>query len=223
MPKYDSNPRYPMIIYDVKDLGSHWVKEKIVGKTKDGILDDAVVGHVLRFSYTGDLFGPTHDKRPQLLVLGSTSSKMLGKKRVVNKEGVPDRIHGINLRYLTKGKVDSILKFMRDHDHMHLNDPFILVKQLKQYYDIHPPIYRQYLNDSINRITEHYAYVPENIFAPGSEEEDIVEEVRDEIERRTDFVKLTPDDVKFLPKKRGGDKRKSMLSSLAILFGEFMK
>ena len=226
MPTYDRHPRYPMIIYDPKSLGSNWMEASTLGSTKSDILDEAVVGHVLRFEYAGDLYGPTHDKRPQLLVLGSTSPKMLGDTRVRNKSGDYDRIHGINLRYLTSGRASSILNYVKVNEDMHMTDPYNLVKGLRMYYNIDPPIYRQYLNDRIIRISKHWTYVSDTVGERGSVEEDIFEEFGVEVARRTAGKKVKVDISKLMqynPKniKRRG-RRSRLVESLAILYHEFM-
>jgi len=222
MAVYDKNPRYPMIIYDPKILGPNWVKSNILGKGKESVLDDAVVGHVLRFNYIGDKYGPTHDKRPQLLVLGSTSSKMLGDRRVTNSLGDYDRIHGVNLRYLTQGIASQMLDYVRRNDEYHMLDPQSLVKGLSEYYNLKPPVYRQYLNENIKSITAHWVYTPNAPYEKGSIEEDLFEEFGVEIEDMTEGQRLTPKPSSILQNIKQKFKGSRPVTWAAILVKEFL-
>ena len=138
----------------------------ISDKTKEDILEDILVLDVINFYYKGGTLskGKDHDKTPQLLVLGSVSSKYSGKKNM------NDRLTGLNLHYLTQIEVNVVVNLAKNiYEHRISNPELVTRLMIKNKKNI-GKVYRQYL---IKDITEF-----DNLYTLG-DYLDVVEELEE--------------------------------------------
>ena len=129
-----------------KVLKGNFNNVDILNRTREDILDNILVLDVVNFYYKGGILskGKDHEKTPQLLVLGSVSSKYSGKKNM------NDRLTGLNLHYLTQIEVNVITNLVKNIYEYRISNPKLVTELIIQNRDKYiRRAYRQYLIEDI--------------------------------------------------------------------------